>query len=154
MGDPIEAAVASLEAAGINIDRQSDLIPDLDKQHRDYLKMMNTAMARGAPNKEGKRASATDWFNLLDKQARNEAAWAKLFETYDFVLAPPAPILAFEHRDEAVFKGQVDINGEMLPRCRWPRLVWPCDLPQPFRRPSCLSARAKLAARPSPAGCR
>ena len=115
VGDPIEAAVASLEAAGINIDRQSDLIPDLEKQHRDYLKMMNTAMARGAPNKEGKRASATDWFNLLDKQARNEAAWAKLFETYDFVLAPPAPILAFEHRDEAVFKGQIDINGEMLP---------------------------------------
>ena len=115
VGDPIEATVTALEAAGINIDRQSDLVPDLEVQHRDYLKMMNTAMARGAPNKEGKRASATDWFNLLDKQTRNEAAWARLFETYDFVLAPPAPILAFEHRDEAVFKGQIDINGEMLP---------------------------------------
>ena len=62
-----------------------------------------------APN--GKRATATDWFDLLDQQARNELAWAALFETYDFVLAPPAPVLAIEHRDEAVFRGEIMING-------------------------------------------
>lgn len=113
--EPTEAAIAALEAAGLRIDHATDLLPDLEKQHGDYLKLMNIAMARGAPNKQGKRASATDWFDLLDLQARNEMAWAELFEAYDFVLAPPAPILAFEHREEAVFKGDIDINGSMLP---------------------------------------
>lgn len=110
--EPMEQALAALEAAGVRIDRSSDLVPDLAQQQRDYLKMMNTAMARGMPAPDGKRATATDWFDLLDRQARCELAWAALFEVYDFVLAPPAPVLAVEHRDAAVFKGQVMINGE------------------------------------------
>lgn len=113
--EPTDAAIAALEAAGLRIDHTSDLLPDLEKQHRDYLKMMNTAMARGSPNKEGKRATATDWFDMLDLQARNQMAWANFFTQYDFVLAPPAPILAFPHRDDAVFRGDVEIDGAMLP---------------------------------------
>lgn len=112
---PIEAALSALEAAGVQIDRSSDLVPDLEQQQATYLRMMNIAMARGAPSPDGKRASATDWFNLLDEQARNELAWERLFEIYDFVLAPPAPVLAVPHRDEAVFRGDVDINGENHP---------------------------------------
>ena len=108
---PSEAALSALEAAGIQIDRSSDLVPDLEQQQATYLRMMNIAMARGAPSPDGKRASATDWFNLLDLQARNELAWERLFEKYDFVLAPPAPVLAVPHRDEAVFRGDIDING-------------------------------------------
>ena len=109
--EPTEAAIAMLEAAGVRIDRASSLLPDLAQQQHDYLRMLNIAMARGMPAPNGKRATATDWFDLLDQQARNELAWAALFETYDFVLAPPAPVLAIEHRDEAVFKGEIAING-------------------------------------------
>lgn len=109
--EPTEAAIAALEAAGVRVDRTSDRLPDLERQQRDYLLMLNIAMARGMPAPNGKRATATDWFDLLDQQARNELAWAALFETYDFVLAPPAPVLAIEHRDEAVFRGEIMING-------------------------------------------
>ena len=112
---PMEAALSALEAAGVQIDRTSDLIPDLAAQQADYLRMLNVAMARGAPSPDGKRATATDWFDLLDLQARNELAWAHLFESYDFVLAPPTPVLAVPHRDEAVFRGDIDINGEAHP---------------------------------------
>ena len=112
---PTEAALAAIEAAGIQIDYNSDLVPDLAQQQAKYLRMMNIAMARGAPSPDGKRASATDWFNLLDEQARNELAWERLFEKYDFVLAPPAPVLAVPHRKEAVFRGDIDINGEAQP---------------------------------------
>ena len=63
----------------------------------------------------GKRASATDWFDLLDIQARNEMAWAKLFEIYDFVLAPPAPVLAVPNRKERVFDSMLDIDGTDVP---------------------------------------
>lgn len=119
---PIEEAVSALDAGGVRIDRGIHLLPDLAQQHADYMRMLNIAMARGLPGPDGKRATATDWFDLLDAQARNEATWSELFETYDYVLAPPAPILAFEHREEPVFKGEIDIDG--TPRRAADALAW------------------------------
>ncbi len=109
---PIGAAVSALEAAGVRVDHTSERLPDLAAQHSDYMRMLAIAMARGAPGPDGQRATATDWFELLDAQARNEFAWAKLFETYDFVLAPPANILAFPHDDTPVRERRIAINGE------------------------------------------
>lgn len=109
---PIEAAAGALEKAGIRIDRGTELLPDLVEQNAEYMRMLNIAMARGMPGPDGERATATDWFDLLDQQSRNEGAWSALFEDYDFVLAPPAPILAFEHGEEQVFQGDVTINGK------------------------------------------
>jgi amidase len=108
---PTEAALEALARAGVRIDRTSDLVPDQAQQHRLYLKMMNIVLARGAPAPDGKRASATDWFDLLDAQAACMAQWEALFETYDFVLAPPAPVLAVPHSEAAVFRGMLTING-------------------------------------------
>jgi amidase len=113
--EPTEAALETLARAGIAIDRSSDLLPDQARQHRSYLRMMNISMARGAPAPDGRRASATDWFDLLDAQAACAAQWEALFEAYDFVLAPPAPVLAVPHRDEAVFKGTLTIDGAAQP---------------------------------------
>lgn len=112
---PTEAALESLARAGVRIDRASDLLPDQTQQYRAYLKMMNIVMARGAPAPDGKRASATDWFDLLDAQAASAAQWEALFETYDFVLAPPAPVLAVPHSDKAVFRVTISINGRDEP---------------------------------------
>lgn len=109
--EPTEAALETLSRAGIAIDRTSDLVPDLAWQHAAYLKMMNIAMARGAPAPNGKQATAADWFDLLDAQAVAIARWEALFETYDFVLAPPAPVLAVPHSDKPVFRGALNING-------------------------------------------
>ena len=109
---PVEAALEALQAAGIAIDRSTDDLPDLEGDHAAYMKMLNIAMARGAPGPDGQRATATDWFELLDAQTRCEIAWTRLFETYDFVLAPPANILAFPHRDEQLFQGEIDIDGK------------------------------------------
>ena len=107
---PIEDAVRVLETAGVTIDRRSALLPDLAAQHRDYMRMLNIAMARGAPAPDGTRASASDWFNLLDVQARNQYDWEQLFTDYDFVLAPPAPVLAVPHREGRVFDGTITVN--------------------------------------------
>ncbi|MDC0887125.1 amidase family protein [Altererythrobacter sp.] len=108
---PIEAAVTTLRAAGVTVDTATDALPDLEGDHAAYMRMLNVAMARGMPGPDGQRATATDWFDLLDAQARCELSWAKLFESYDFVLAPPANILAFPHREGQVFEGTVPING-------------------------------------------
>lgn len=113
--EPTEAALETLARAGVTIDRTSDLIPDQAQQYRAYLKMMNIVMARGAPAPDGKRASATEWFDLLDAQAANMAQWEALFLSYDFILAPPAPVLAVPHSEKAVFRGTLTINGAEEP---------------------------------------
>ena len=113
--EPTEAALQQLVRAGVRIDRSSALLPDQALQYRHYLKMMNVVMARGAPAPDGKRASATDWFDLLDAQATCIAQWEALFAEYDFVLAPPAPVLAVPHSDRAVFRGTLLINGKDEP---------------------------------------
>ncbi|MEO0642170.1 MAG: amidase family protein [Pseudomonadota bacterium] len=116
---PIEAAIETLVRAGVTVDRVSDvagdLIPDLEAQQAVYMRMLNTAMARGAPAPNGKRASASDWFDMLDAQAAKEVEWARLFETYDFVLAPPAPVLAVPHVECRVFDTAIRINGGDMP---------------------------------------
>jgi amidase len=113
--EPTEAALEQLARAGVRIDRTSNLLPDQAQQYRHYLKMMNVVMARGAPAPDGKRATATDWFDLLDAQAACIAQWEALFAEYDFVLAPPAPVLAVPHSDRAVFRGTLMINGKEEP---------------------------------------
>ena len=111
----LDAAFDAFDKAGLMVDTDGEGLPDLLAQHADYLKMLNIAMARGAPSPDGSQATATDWFELLDRQAGCERAWADFFQRYDFVLAAPAPILAFPHRDEAVFKGDIAIDGEQRP---------------------------------------
>lgn len=108
---PINAALSAIEATGAVVEHRSPLLPDLLAQHAAYLKMLAIAMARGMPGPDGQRANATDWFNLLDIQARCEYAWAELFTAYDFVLAPPAPVLAIAHTDVSVMDRIMPIAG-------------------------------------------
>ncbi len=113
--EPTEAAIETLARAGIRIDRTSDLLPDQALHQRSYLKMMNITMSGGAPAPDGTRATATDWFALMNAQAVCMAQWEALFEAYDFVLAPPAPVLAVPHSEQAVFRGSFDIDGAEVP---------------------------------------
>ena len=111
----IEDAISTIETAGVRVDRTSEHLPNLAEQQSDYIRMLNVAMARGMPGPDGKRASASDWFAMLDAQARNEQQWEALLETYDFVLAPPAPVLALPHQQGRVFDGSITIDGKEHP---------------------------------------
>lgn len=113
--EPTEAALDTLARAGVRIDRASDLLPDQALHYRSYLKMMNITMSGGAPAPDGKRATASDWFALMNAQATAIAQWEALFAEYDFVLAPPAPVLAVPHSDKAVFRTAITINGSEEP---------------------------------------
>ncbi len=111
----VDAAVAAVEAAGAVVERASDLVPDLIQQHGEYMRMLMIAMSKGAPGPEGQTASAADWFALLDAQARNQRAWARLFERYDLVLAPPAPCTAHPYSAEPMLTRTMRIDGQDLP---------------------------------------
>ncbi|MEM9500368.1 MAG: amidase family protein [Pseudomonadota bacterium] len=114
VAEPVELAIEALVEGGVKIDRHTDRLPDLAKQQTDYLRMLNIVMARGAPAPDGKRATASDWFDLLDAQAANRFQWQRLFEAYDFVLAPPAPVLAIPHIEGSVFNSTIRVNGQDL----------------------------------------
>lgn len=132
VAEPTMAALKAFEDAGVEIDYETDLLPDLATQQAAYLRMLNIAMARGAPAPDGKRATATDWFDLLDAQAVCEFQWAQLFERYDFVLAPPAPVLAIPHHEGSVFNSTLRINGADVPAgggLAWPGLATFPNLP-------------------------
>lgn len=109
---PIEAALKAIETTGATVDRGSGLVPDLAEQHANYMRLLNAAMARGQPGPAGQILSLADYYLLLDTQARNRYAWADLFETYDFVLAPPLPFVAYPHDATPIFDRRISINGK------------------------------------------
>jgi amidase len=108
---PIEAAVAAIEEAGGLVQRSSPLLPDLAGQFPQYMRMMQVSLFRGAPGPQGQIATAAQWFDMLDDQTRAQAAWAALFEAFDFVLMAPASIPAFAHDERDVAARSWDIDG-------------------------------------------
>ncbi|WP_292963019.1 amidase family protein [Novosphingobium sp. UBA1939] len=108
---PIEAVVEALEAAGAAVDRRSALLPDMAEQHDTYMRMLQIALFKGAPGPQGQVASAADWFALCDAQARNQRAWAALFNSYDFVLMAPSAVPAFRHDDTPMPQRTLLVNG-------------------------------------------
>ncbi|MFM5954161.1 MAG: amidase family protein [Novosphingobium sp.] len=111
---PIEAALEELAKAGAVIVHDRSLLPDLAGAHRAYMRMLGIAMAAGAPGPDGVAASAADWFVLLDTQARVQRQWRALFETVDFVLAPPCAVPAFPHDDTPMRQRTILINGKPI----------------------------------------
>lgn len=108
----VAQAGAALAAAGAEIVMSAPSLPDLAAQHRDYMKLLGIALTRGAPSRSGKVATLADWFDLLDRQARNARAWQALFEEVDAVIAPPIGVAAFPHDDEPdVAKRVLEIDG-------------------------------------------
>lgn len=110
--DPVEAALGELAKAGVQIDWQSELLPDLAAMHQDYMRLLNVAMARGRPAPSGEAMPLADYYQLLDRQAGAEQAWADLFAHYDYVLAPPLPFLAFPHDPTPINDRRITINGK------------------------------------------
>lgn len=113
--NPAEAVVAALEGLGARIDRHSEHLPDLAADHRSYMRMMGIELDRGAPARDGRVASAADWFELCAIQARARREWRRLFEHYDFVLAPPAPLAAHPYDLTPLPQRSMLIDGAARP---------------------------------------
>ncbi len=108
----IERVAAAFEAAGATVDRASDLLPDLETQHRDYWAMLNIALSRGISLDDSPPPTLARWFDLHDQQTRNHRQWRRLFEQYDAVLAPALGTTAFAHDDTPLGDRRIAIDGE------------------------------------------
>lgn len=111
----VEAVGQAFERVGADVERAPDLLPDLSAQHRDYVKLMLTALSRGAPSPGGEATTLPQWFAMLDTQARCIRAWAKVFREYDAVIAPVFGTTAFAHDDTPSNKRLLDIDGDSTP---------------------------------------
>ncbi len=118
----LDRVAGKIEDAGGQVERRSELVPDLEQSHEDYLKMLNIAMAGGLPAPDGTQANVRDWFNLLDAQERVYRQWHVLFGAFDFVLAPVTATPAFPHHEGQVFQGNIAVDGEDLPAAS--QLAW------------------------------
>lgn len=100
-----------LTALGAAVDL-APVLPDFVSMHRDYLRLLNLAMSRGATLQGRAPTTLTKWFDMLDLQARAMRAWdAALSERYDAVLAPVFGTTAFPIDNAHLGNRLLDING-------------------------------------------
>ncbi|MBA3880942.1 MAG: amidase [Sphingobium sp.] len=111
----IEATGSAFAAAGATVDHASDLLPDLAMQYMNYVRMLLTAMARGAPPEGGAAMTLPEWYTLIDAQAKCRRDWGRLFGSYDAVIAPIWGTTAYPHDDTPLAERQLLIDGAMTP---------------------------------------
>ena len=107
----LDKVAAALTDAGATVDRESDLLPDLEAQHRHYMTMLNWTIMRGTAQGEHAAPTLAQWFDVEDEQARCIRQWKRLFERYDAVVAPVLGTVAFAHDDEPIATRRLDIDG-------------------------------------------
>lgn len=111
----LEGLGRAFAEAGATVDRATDLLPDLETQHRNYMHLLNIAMTRGAPTADRPAPTLAEWFDLVDDQARCKRAWNRLFASYDAVIAPALGTTAFPHDDTPLAQRQLMIDGDITP---------------------------------------
>lgn len=131
--DALHGLADGLEASRAKVARGSALLPDLAKAAALYKQMLQTLMSRGGPPTPP-IPTAYDWLNMLDGQHQLRLAWAKLFESFDVVLAPVFGTVAFPHVGEPNLAARtLTINGKTTPyffdQMAWPGLATLPNLP-------------------------
>lgn len=111
---PIEALAGVLEKLGAKIIRKMLGLPDFTSVHEDYVRLLNTAIMRGAP--EARPIDAHAYMNLLDAQLNLQRQWATIFRDIDVVISPTFSTTAFPHTDEPDWsKRSLIVNGQTVP---------------------------------------
>jgi amidase len=145
----IERLASHLGKAGVNVTRQSPLLPDFAASSRLYLRILMSLMGANFPPEvvAGARAAAAelspddvslraerlrgitlshrDWIAADSGRTRLNAQWRKLFESFDAVICPIMPTPAYPHdrASEQQETRRIGIDGKDYP---YPdQLAWP-----------------------------
>jgi len=99
-------AVEKLRGAGLDINEEAHPDIELLKDRQIWLEIYNQMMAGSLPLDE----------MLVERQKKQQARWAEFFESYDVLLAPVAPTVAFPHDHEGTLLSRsLEINGQKKP---------------------------------------
>ncbi|NNC71821.1 MAG: amidase [Sphingomonadaceae bacterium] len=110
--DAIEDAAAVCIAAGAEVARESDLLPDLATLHQQYVHMLLTVLAARDPTSDYPMPDFPGWCEMLDQQARATRQYRDLFEEFDAILCPVSGTTAFEHTPVPMNDRKLTIDGE------------------------------------------
>jgi amidase len=144
----IEQLAGNLGKAGLNVSRESPLLPDFAVSSRLYARMLLSFLAASFPPDviAGARAGAAglapddkslaaerlrgivlshrEWLFANGARTRLRAQWRELFKSFDAVICPIMPTPAFPHdHSPDQDKRQIDIDGRNYPYLD--QLVWP-----------------------------
>lgn len=109
--DGVERAAEALARDGVEVIRTHPALPDLMAQHDAYTALLGTVFARSDPTLHDTLPRLLPYLSMLDAQARNTRAWAKLFAEVDAVIAAPAATQAFPHDSRPQAERTLDIDG-------------------------------------------
>jgi len=102
----LQKTVEALRDAGLDVDEEAR--PDLRLYEAIHLRreIRNELMAGAVPLYQG----------LLSEQKKQQSKWAAFFESYDVLLTPVAPTVAFPHNHrEPLTSRRLEINGKKRP---------------------------------------
>lgn len=138
----LEAAVEALRGAGVQVAGPEVIPVPFAEAARSFQRLLTAAMSGGyppevlamakqtaasAPESDGEatllRAARDltqlhrDWLGADEARHRHRAAWARLFEDVDVVLAATMPVAAFphDHSDNSLLARTLTVNGEPRP---------------------------------------
>ena len=144
----IEKLAGNLGKAGLNVTRQSPLLPDFAASSRLYMRMLMSFLAASFPPDviAGAQAGAAklapddkslaaerlrgivlshrEWLFADGGRARLRAQWRELFKSFDAVICPIMPTPAYPHdHSPDQEKRRIDIDGDDYPYLD--QLAWP-----------------------------
>jgi amidase len=144
----IETLAGNLEKAGVNVVRESPLLPDFAASSRLYMRMLLSFLGGTFPQEsyDGAKAAAAklppeasglgverlrgmslshrDWVMADGARARLRAQWRELFNSFDAVICPIMPTPAFPH-DHSPDQEQRRIKIDGVDHVYTDQLAWP-----------------------------
>jgi len=152
----LEAYIADLRSAGARIEDVALPVDPADS-YETYLQVLFAIVGAPAPQEADAfealadqdetgiaaklarymRTTLGEWFQLAEKRAHLQRAWADNFRTHDLLLCPAVPVVAFEHMAEgagvhsAQLFRRVTIDGQPAPYLdfTWQGLALVANLP-------------------------
>lgn len=127
----VERVGDAFAAAGAQVVRGPALLPDLHRQHEDYIRLLLAAMSRGRPA-GGPPLTPERWAGMFAAQSRCIQGWMAAFDHVDAVIAPCWGTTAFPHDDTPMETRLLAIDGDATPfgdQLAWPGLATFPNLP-------------------------
>ncbi len=157
VGATLERLAKQLTAAGVDVKRETSLLPDLAASARLYVKLLNAVISARLPDDQyremqlaiekipaddqslvaelarGAALSHREWQRADFARHRLKQQWRALFREFDVVICPPAATTAFRHDPSAPQEARTTvIEGKAFPYLHhlvWAELATTCGLP-------------------------
>jgi amidase len=153
----LERLAKQLTAAGVEVKRETPLLPDLAASARLYVKLLNAVISARLPDDQyremqlaiekipaedqsllaelarGAAMSHREWQRADFARQRLKQQWRALFRDFDVVICPPAATPAFRHDPSTPQEARtMTIGGREFPYLHllvWAELATTCGLP-------------------------